>query len=164
MYEELTYDRFFVIFTCRMSSPYSSWPNVVSILWFSLISHFLKADFVPCTGEKSMVPGLITRDCEYCWWFPLAAIGSVQGDRGSVCWDTIMSSGRVGDLSHVPGTWERNLTDLRTIHNYDVCSCWVILINLTTPNKLDREKQTQKNFNWLSLVRFIVHISWKILK
>ena len=60
-----------VIFTCHMFLSYGFWTNVLFILWFCLIFHCLKAGFVPCPGDKLMVPNLTTRDCEYYWSFLL---------------------------------------------------------------------------------------------
>ena len=62
-----------VMFPCHMFSSCCSWPNLLYILWFSLIFHYLKAGSVPCLGCKLMVPDLATRDCEYCWWFLLCS-------------------------------------------------------------------------------------------
>ena len=59
----------FVIITCHAFSLYSFWVNLLFILWFSFIFHFLKASFVPYSGDKLMVPYMPTR--EYSWWFLL---------------------------------------------------------------------------------------------
>ena len=56
-----------VISSCHMFSSYSFWTNFIS--GFFWIFHWLKAGFVPCPGDKLMVPDLTTRECDYCWWF-----------------------------------------------------------------------------------------------
>ena len=51
----------FVIYTCHVFSSQILVANLLFILWFSLTVHCLKAGFVPCPGDKLMVPDLTTR-------------------------------------------------------------------------------------------------------
>ena len=112
----------FVIFTCRMSSPYSSWPNVVLILWFSLIFHFLNADFVPCTGEKIWFlvwsPEIVsTVDGSH--WLPLGLCKeTVEASAGiQLCRQDMSATSRTF-LGHENETWPTSV--LYTITTYVV--------------------------------------------
>ena len=51
----------FVIYTCHVFSSQILVANLFFISWFSLTVHCLKAGFVPCPGDKLMVPDLTTR-------------------------------------------------------------------------------------------------------
>ena len=54
------------MFTCNTFSSYSFWVNLLFILWFPLILHCLWVGFVPCPGDKLMIPDLTTRDTVKC--------------------------------------------------------------------------------------------------